>query len=82
MAERKGFMLRLDPSIYDALTRWAGDELRSTNAQVEYLLREALARTGRLPATRGRMPRRSRSPEAKTAPRLSDQDEAPHPVAD
>lgn len=48
-AERKKILLRLDPAVHDALARWAGDELRSTNAQIEYLLRRALAEAGRLP---------------------------------
>ena len=47
MAERKPFLLRLDPTVYDALQRWAGDELRSLNAQIEYLLKEAARRAGR-----------------------------------
>lgn len=46
--ERKSMLLRLDPEVHDALARWAGDELRSTNAHVEYLLRRALAQAGRL----------------------------------
>jgi hypothetical protein len=49
MAERKAFLLRIDPRLYDALARWASDELRSLNGQIEFLLREALARRGRLP---------------------------------
>ncbi|MFC5996844.1 hypothetical protein ACFQE5_21785 [Pseudonocardia hispaniensis] len=49
MAERKSFLLRLDPAVHDALARWAADELRSTNAQIDYLLREALRLAGRLP---------------------------------
>jgi hypothetical protein len=49
MAQRKGFPLRLDPAIYDALQRWAGAELRSLNAQIEFLLRRALEESGRLP---------------------------------
>ena len=48
--ERKTVLLRLDPAVYDALARWASDELRSTNAQIELLLRRALAEAGRLPA--------------------------------
>ncbi len=48
-SERKGLLLRLDPAVHDALTRWAGDELRSTNAQIDYLLRRALKEVGRLP---------------------------------
>ncbi len=49
MTERKGILLRLDPAVHDALARWANDELRSTNAQIEFLLRRALADAGRLP---------------------------------
>ena len=49
MAERKGILLRLDPAVHDALARWAADELRSTNAQIEFLLRRALTEAGRMP---------------------------------
>ncbi len=52
MAERKAFLLRIDPELYDALSRWAGDELRSLNGQIEYLLRQAVAKSGRAPARR------------------------------
>jgi hypothetical protein len=48
-SERKQILLRLDPAVHDALARWAGEELRSTNAQIEFLLRRALADAGRLP---------------------------------
>ena len=58
MPERKPFLLRLDPETYAALQRWAADDLRSVNAQVEFLLRRALADAGRLPD--GSRPRRSR----------------------
>jgi hypothetical protein len=50
VSERKAFLLRLDPQIYDALQRWAGDDLRSLNGQLEYLLRQSLRAAGRLPA--------------------------------
>ena len=53
MSERKNVLLRLDPAVHDALARWAGDELRSTNAQIEFLLRRALADAGRLPGAYG-----------------------------
>jgi len=43
VSERKSILLRLDPAVHDALARWAADELRSTNAQIEYLLRRALS---------------------------------------
>jgi len=49
MAERKRFLLRLDPAVYDAMARWAGDDLRSVNAQIEYALRRALKDAGRSP---------------------------------
>lgn len=48
MAERKAFLLRIDPELYDALARWAADELRSLNGQIEFLLRKTLADSGRL----------------------------------
>jgi hypothetical protein len=51
---RKSFLLRLDPAVHDALARWAADELRSTNAQIDFLLRQALAEAGRLPKEAGR----------------------------
>ena len=49
MAKRKAFALRLNEEILRATQRWADDELRSVNAQIEYLLREALRDAGRLP---------------------------------
>ena len=49
MADRKAFPLRLDPALYDALQRWAAGDLRSLNAQIEFLLRRALKEAGRLP---------------------------------
>ena len=60
MAERKSVLLRLDRVVYDALTRWAGDELRSSNAQIELLLRRALAEAGRMPRNAGDIARRGR----------------------
>ena len=48
MAERKAFPLRLQREIYDAVQRWADDELRSVNAQIEFVLRDALVRRGRM----------------------------------
>ncbi|HET6985929.1 hypothetical protein ACXC9Q_38385 [Kribbella sp. CWNU-51] len=59
-AERKKILLRLDPVVHDALARWAADDLRSTNAQIEYLLRRALADAGRLPTGVGKIRRPGR----------------------
>lgn len=64
--ERKSILLRLDPAVHDALARWAGDELRSTNAQIEFLLRRALSEAGRLPGDAGRIPRRGRPAKKET----------------
>ena len=47
MAERKPFLLRIDREVLDAVQRWADDELRSLNGQIEFLLRRALAEAGR-----------------------------------
>ncbi|MGA8892340.1 MAG: hypothetical protein WB493_12275 [Anaeromyxobacteraceae bacterium] len=49
MAERKPFLLRTDPRVLEALQRWADDDLRSLNGQIEYLLRRALHDAGRAP---------------------------------
>ena len=48
MAERKAFLLRLDPALLEAVQRWADDDLRSLNAQIEFLLRRALQQAGRM----------------------------------
>jgi hypothetical protein len=49
LSERRSVMLRLDPAVHEAVARWAHDELRSSNAQIEFLLRSALMSAGRLP---------------------------------
>ncbi|MEE8193346.1 MAG: Arc family DNA-binding protein [Gemmatimonadales bacterium] len=48
MAQRKPFLLRMDQQVHEALERWARDELRSVNGQIEFLLRRALQQAGRL----------------------------------
>ena len=48
MADRKPFLLRIDPAVLEALQRWAADELRSLNGQIEFILRKALQEAGRL----------------------------------
>jgi hypothetical protein len=60
MSERRQVLLRLDPGVHDALIGWASDEFRSVNAQVEMLLRRALADAGRMPAHAAPIPKRGR----------------------
>ena len=67
MSERKSILLRLDPAVHDALARWAADELRSTNAQIEFLLRRALTDAGRMPSRAGQMRRPGRPPRGAPA---------------
>jgi hypothetical protein len=66
VTERKSVLLRLDPAVHDALARWAADELRSANAQIEFLLRRALTDAGRLP--RHAQPMRPRGRPPATTP--------------
>ncbi|MGQ0732551.1 MAG: hypothetical protein ACT4QD_02720 [Acidobacteriota bacterium] len=54
MADRRSFLLRLDPQLLEAVQRWADDELRSVNAQIDFLLRRALRDAGRLKERDGR----------------------------
>ena len=68
--ERKKILLRLDPAVHDALAHWAADDLRSNNAQIEFLLRRALADAGRLPGDVARMRRPGR-------PRKEEQEDSP-----
>ncbi len=56
MPESKRFLLRLDPGLFEALRRWAQDDLRSINGQIEYLLTEQVRRAGRLPHKPARPP--------------------------
>ena len=58
--DRKAILLRLDPAVHDALARWASDEFRSLNAQIEVLLRRALTDAGRMPRKAAPVPRRGR----------------------
>ncbi len=54
MADRKPFLLRIDATVLEALQRWAADDLRSLNGQIEFVLRRALQASGRLPKAAGR----------------------------
>ena len=56
MPESKRFLLRLDPRLFEALRRWADEDLRSINAQIEYLLTDQARRAGRLPKPTTREP--------------------------
>lgn len=58
--ERRAVLVRLDPGVHDALARWAEDDLRSLNAQIEVVLRDALRRNGRLPKNLAPLPERGR----------------------
>jgi hypothetical protein len=60
VSQRRQVLLRLDPAVHDALTRWANDELRSVNAQIELLLRQALSDAGRMPKKAAPLPKRGR----------------------
>jgi len=63
---RDAFLLRLDPLVLEALRRWADDDLRSVNAQIEFLLRRSLREAGRVSRAEGeeKTPRRGRPPRA------------------
>ena len=63
MADRKAFLLRIDPAVLEALQVWADDELRSLNGQIEFVLRRALQDEGRL----------RRPPRPRTQPKTEDQ---------
>ncbi|MEY2668292.1 MAG: hypothetical protein RJA59_930 [Pseudomonadota bacterium] len=64
MAERKPFLLRMDPRVLSALQRWADDDLRSLNGQIEYLLRRALHDAGRAPPPETPPPTPTGGPES------------------
>jgi hypothetical protein len=68
VSDRRPVLLRLDPAVHDALTRWANDELRSVNAQVEMVLRRALAEAGRMPKKAAPLPKRGRPRASEAAP--------------
>ena len=68
MSERRQIPLRVDPAVHDALSRWANDEFRSVNAQIEMLLRRALTDAGRMPERAAPLPKRGRPRTARTDP--------------
>ena len=67
MSQRKAFLLRIDPALLDAVQRWANDDLRSLNGQIEFLLRKALVEEGRAKMTR--------TPETETSEREPTEDD-------
>ena len=77
MPESKRFLLRLDPRLFDALRRWATDDMRSINAQIEYLLTDAVRRAGRLP----HQPSRQRGQQPAPAPDDDDSVDSSDPAA-
>ena len=62
MAERKPFLMRIDPALWRELERWAADDLRSVNGQIEFILREALRRRGVRPGTAADDPAKPEEP--------------------
>ncbi len=72
MAERKAFLLRIDPELYRALQRWAADDLRSLNAQIEFVLRRAVQQAGRVRGDGGEGAGRSSTPPLPEFPELLD----------
>ena len=77
MAERRPFLLRLAPEVYDALQRWAADDLRSLNGQIEFLLRRALGEAGRAPRGAAAADARERERGAAPVPRPGPQPGGP-----
>jgi hypothetical protein len=69
MKQRKAFLLRMDPSLYEALEGWAEQEMRSLNSQIEYLLKQAVARRQLEPPTDSSSPRAGgKTPDAGEKP--------------
>ena len=77
MAERKSFLLRIDTSVLEGVQRWANDDLRSLNAQIEYLLRDALRRAGRTPSRAEGAPRAPADPQGTPTERVDSTDRDP-----
>jgi hypothetical protein len=81
MPESKRFLLRLDPRLFDALRRWAADDLRSINGQIEFLLTDQARRAGRLPYERKRRPPAPADIEPLSGePEVAEDEEAPAPT--
>jgi hypothetical protein len=76
MADSKRFLLRLDPRLFEAIRGWAHDDLRSINAQIEYLLADQARRARRLPYQR-----KPRPPDTSTPPDIDDDEDPEAPTA-
>jgi hypothetical protein len=77
VAERKAFLLRIDPAVLDAIGRWAADDLRSLNGQIEWILRQALKQAGRSAppgSAPGAAPRQSGAEATPSLRRTGDRD--------
>jgi hypothetical protein len=74
MPESKRFLLRLNPDLFEVLRRWADEDLRSINAQIEYLLTDQARRSGRLPKQVRRRPPAADTPAADTGDDFADPD--------
>jgi hypothetical protein len=73
MNKKKSFVLRLNAETYDALDKWAADEFRSTNGQLEYIIHEALKKAGRLPKKDINLKTEDRGPKTEDrGPRTED----------
>ena len=68
MAQRKAFLLRVDPALLESLQRWADDDLRSLNGQIEFLLRKALSDAGRAGARGADQAKQRQSPDEPGGP--------------
>ena len=66
--KRKNFLLRVEPELHAALNRWAADELRSVNAQVEFILRQALQQAGRYPPAEDEVSGSAKAAKEKGSP--------------
>lgn len=67
MPEKKAFLLRVDPEVFDAVQKWAADDLRSANAQIEFILRQALRDAGRV-SSQGRQAAEKRRGSPRAGP--------------
>lgn len=82
MKSRKSFLLRISPELYEALEAWARQEFRSVNGQIEYLLKEAVRKRGRLVQAEGSETEPEKTPSALDAPSARGDEPGPRPHAE